>query len=159
MTADFELVRYNPKYRDTVLELHAEAIAELPDGLELPKYEHADLLNIKAHYLQTGGEFLVGLLDGEPVAMGGYERVDDATAKLKRFRVKKDLRGRGLGSLLLEEIERIATENGIGRIVLETVKFRPLTLRYYQKHGYTQCGEQHYGTVETVCFEKNLEQS
>jgi uncharacterized protein (DUF952 family)/GNAT superfamily N-acetyltransferase len=154
MMTNFRLIRYIPKYRNAVLKLHAEAIAELPSGLELPKNEHADLLNIEAHYLQTGGEFLVGLLDGEPVAMGGYERVDDATAKLKRFRVQKDLRGRGLGSLLLNEVERIAAENGVTKVVLETVKFRPLTLRYYRKHGYTQCGEQHYGTVETMYFEK-----
>lgn len=159
MTANFRLVRYSPKYRDVVLDLHAEAIAELPDGLELPKNEHADLLNIETHYLQAGGEFLVGVLDDEPVAMGGYKRVDADTAELKRFRIKKELRGQGLGSSLLEEVERIAAENGITRIIVETAKFRRLTLKYYLKHGYTRLGGRHYGTVETVCFEKHLEQT
>jgi len=158
MAASFRLVRYSPKYRNVVLDLHAEAMQELPADLELPENEFFDLLNIETHYLQAGGEFLVGLLDGEPVAMGGYKRVDAHTAELKRFRVKKELRGQGLGSLLLKEAERIAAENGITRIVLETAKFRPLTLKYYLKHGYTRRGGQHYGTVETVCFEKHLEQ-
>jgi GNAT superfamily N-acetyltransferase len=158
MTANFRLVRYSPKYKDVILELHAEAMQELPADLELPKNELFDLLNIETCYLQAGGEFLMGLLDSEPVAMGGYKRVDANTAELKRFRVKKALRGQGLGSLLLKEVERIAAENGITKIALETVKFRPLTLRYYQKHGYTRCGERHYGTIETVCFEKHLEQ-
>lgn len=159
MTANFRLVRYSPRYRDVVLELHEEAMKELPADLELPEDEFFDLLNIETCYLQAGGEFLVGLLDDEPVAMGGYKRVDANTAELKRFRVKKDLRGQGLGSLLLKEIERIAAENGITRIVLETAKFRPLTLKYYRKHGYTRHGGQHYGTVETVCFEKHLGQT
>jgi GNAT superfamily N-acetyltransferase len=158
MTANFRLVRYGPKYRDVILNLHAEAMKELPADLEPPENESFDLLNIETCYLQAGGEFLVGLLDDEPVAMGGYKRVDANTAELKRFRVKKELRGRGLGSLLLKEVERIAAENGITRVVLETAKFRPLTLKYYLKHGYTRRGGQHYGTVETVCFEKHLEQ-
>jgi GNAT superfamily N-acetyltransferase len=157
MAANFGLVRYNDRYREAVLNLHAEAMQELPPGLELPENEHFDLLNIETCYLQAGGEFLVGLLDDEPVAMGGYKRVDANIAELKRFRVKKALRGQGLGSVLLKEVERIAAENGITRIVLETVKFRPLTLKYYLKHGYVHCGDQHYGTVETVCFEKHLE--
>jgi GNAT superfamily N-acetyltransferase len=159
MMANFELVRYSPKYGDVVLELHAEAMKELPADLELPENELFDLLNIETHYLQAGGEFLVGLLNDEPVAIGGYKRVDTNTAELKRFRVKKELRGQGLGSLLLKEVERIAAENGITRIVLETAKFRPLTLKYYLKHRYARCGKRHYGTVETVCFEKQLEQT
>lgn len=61
-----------------------------------------------------------------------------------------------MGSLLLKEVERIAAENGITRIIVETAKFRSLTLKYYLKHGYTRCGDQHYGSVETVCFEKHL---
>lgn len=157
MTTNFQQVRYNPKYRDVILELHAEAMKELPSGLELPENELFDLLNIETCYLQAGGEFLVGLLDDEPVAMGGYKRVDANTAELKRFRVKKALRRQGLGSLLLQEVERIAAENGVTKIVLETAKFRPLTLNYYLKHGYARCGARHYGTVETVCFEKHLE--
>ena len=51
------------------------------------------------------------------------------------------------------------TDNNLVKIVLETAKFRPLTLKYYLKHGYIRCGGQHYGTVETVCFEKHLEQT
>jgi GNAT superfamily N-acetyltransferase len=159
MITNFRLVRYSPKYREVVLELHAEAMKELPADLELPENERFDLLNIETHYLQADGEFLIGLLDGEPVAMGGYKRVDANTAELKRFRVKKELRGQGLGSLLLKEVERIAAKNGITRIILETAKFRPLTLKYYLKHGYVHCGDQHYGAIETVCFEKHLEQT
>lgn len=94
MTANFRLVRYSPEYRNEVLKLHAEAMKELPADLELPKNELVDLLNIETHYLQAGGEFLVGLLGDEPMAMGGYKRVDPNTAELKRFRVKRTCEGK-----------------------------------------------------------------
>jgi hypothetical protein len=46
-----------------------------------------DLRSIRATYLERGGEFLVGLLDGEAVAMGALRRVSDTVAEIRRMRV------------------------------------------------------------------------
>jgi hypothetical protein len=46
-----------------------------------------DLRSIRATYLDAGGEFLVGVLDGDVVAMGGLRRVSETVAEVKRMRV------------------------------------------------------------------------
>ena len=53
------------------------------------------------------GLFLVGLLDGEPVAIGGWREVEGAvpTAEIKRMYVVQRARRQGLARLMLAELE------------------------------------------------------
>jgi SAM-dependent methyltransferase len=118
--------------------------------------EAADLRSIEQTYLVSGGEFLVGLLEGEVIAMGGFQRLSGRTAELRRMRIRTDLQGRGYGSLLLEELERLARRSRIDVFTFETAKARPLTLKFYGKHGYRQTGSGMYGNIETVHFAKTL---
>jgi hypothetical protein len=46
-----------------------------------------DLHEIEAAYLRSGGEFLVGVLDGKVVAMGTLRRISPGKAEIKRMRV------------------------------------------------------------------------
>ena len=150
------LIRYKPDYQDTLLQLHHEAIADMVMGIS-QNDEETDLRNIDKYYIQNGGEFLVGLINEEVVAMGGFQRLSNTTAELRRMRVREDLQGKGYGGQLLSELERIAVESGINFFSFETAKQRPLTLEFYRKYGYAETGEGHYGQIETVHFSKNLQ--
>jgi GNAT superfamily N-acetyltransferase len=119
--------------------------------------EEADLRDIDAAYLRNGGEFLVGLLNGQVVAMGGFRLLSGNTAELKRMRVRSDLQGQGYGTQLLHELERLASARHIQTLCLETAKARPLTLRFYRQHGYQESGEGLYGQVVTVRFTKHID--
>jgi hypothetical protein len=46
-----------------------------------------DLRAIRSTYLDDAGEFLLGELDGEVVAIGALRRVSQTTAEIKRMRV------------------------------------------------------------------------
>jgi GNAT superfamily N-acetyltransferase len=116
-------------FQDETLALHRAAIADLPIGID-PMVEASDLMDIEAVYLDTGGEFLVGLLGGEVVAVGGFKLRGHGVAELKRMRVAKELQGQGIGSRLLAELERRARDCGITQLTLETAKARPLTLEF-----------------------------
>jgi ribosomal protein S18 acetylase RimI-like enzyme len=72
------------------------------------------------------------------------------------MRIQSELQGRGYGTLLLDELERLARESGIRTLCLETALRRPLTLAFYRKRGYQETGRSFYGAVETVRFEKTL---
>jgi GNAT superfamily N-acetyltransferase len=118
--------------------------------------EEADLRAVEQIYLHGGGEFLIGLLDGVVIAMGGFKRLSNTSAELRRMRIKRDLQGRGYGGHLLQELERAAFQSGICTLSFETATARPLTLEFYRKHGYQKTGRGFYGEVETVHFSKTL---
>ena len=154
------LVRYSPEYLEPMIALHRSARDDLVKmGLTIgisESEEEADLRAIEQVYLQSGGEFLIGLLDGIVMAMGGFQRLSDNSAELRRMRIQKDLQDRGYGGQLLKELERIAFQSGIRTLSFETAKARPLTLEFYHKHGYQKTGTGLYGQVETVHFSKAL---
>lgn len=155
-----KLVRYRPEHLEPMLALHRSARQALEVlGREVgiaEEEESADLRNIEQVYLQTGGEFLIGLLGGEVMAMGGFQRLSADAAELRRMRIRTDLQDKGYGGRLLEELERLALASGIKEFVFETARARTLTLEFYKKHGYRETGGGRYGNIETVHFAKEL---
>ena len=156
-----KIVRYGPIYLEQVLALHRSEKLDLKAMLGFDigigdDKEEADLKAIEQVYLSSGGEFLVGLLDGAVMAMGGFQRLSNDSAELRRMRIRKDLQDRGYGGKLLLELERRAVQSGILKISFETATARPLTLEFYHKHGYHETGTGFYGKVETVHFSKAL---
>jgi GNAT superfamily N-acetyltransferase len=119
--------------------------------------DEADLVAIEQVYLRDGGEFLVGFINERLVAMGGFKRLAGTSAELRRMRIERELQGRGCGTQLLRELERLAFQSGIRTLCLDTARRRPLTLEFYRKHGYQETGRGFYGEVETVQFSKTLD--
>lgn len=155
-----KLVRYLPEHLEPMLVLHRSARLGLEKlGLDIGISERngeADLRSIEQAYFQSGGEFLIGLLDGVVIAMGGFQRTSSDSAELRRMRIRTDLQDQGYGSQLLQELEKAAFQRGIHRLSFQTAKARPLTLEFYLKHGYQETGTGFYGNVETVRFAKSL---
>jgi GNAT superfamily N-acetyltransferase len=149
------LLRYQPEHQEAMLALHRSVIEGYHLGMSREEDE-ADLMAIDQVYLD-GGEFLLGFLDGKLMAMGGFKRLLDSSAGLRRMRIASEFQGKGYGTLLLRELERIALGLGLRTLRLETARRRPLTLEFYRKHGYHETGQSFYGAVETVCFSKTLD--
>jgi GNAT superfamily N-acetyltransferase len=149
------LIRYRPEYREPMLALHRSAVEGFALGMSQQEDE-ADLMAIEQVYLGCGGEFLLGLLDERLVAMGGFKRLSETSAELRRMRVERALQGQGHGARLLQELELRAAQSGIRILSLETARRRPLTLEFYRKHGYQETGQGAYGAVETVQFSKRI---
>ena len=95
-----------------------------------------------AEFEPPRGLFLVGYLDGRPVACGGWRAQDgmplllDGDAEIKRMYVTPALRGRGLSRVLLAELERTAAAAGRLRMVLETGPAQPEAIALYSGTGY-----------------------
>ncbi|TWE21150.1 GNAT family N-acetyltransferase [Kitasatospora atroaurantiaca] len=117
------------------------------------------------HFDPPAGLFVVGYLDGEPVACGGWrakERNDDGLldgdAELKRMYVVPSARGRGLAREILRHLERTAAEAGRTRFVLETGTEQPEALALYASEGYepiTKFGF-YKDSPQSVCLGKPL---
>jgi GNAT superfamily N-acetyltransferase len=82
------------------------------------------------------GLFLVGLLNGIPVATGGWRRQGTGAAEIKRMYVAATARRRGLARVVLAELERRATDAGITRLLLGTGSRQPEAVALYEQSGY-----------------------
>jgi GNAT superfamily N-acetyltransferase len=89
------------------------------------------------------GAFLLGTLDGEPVAMGGWRRRPDVVAlggsvaaEIKRMYVVPAARGRGLARAVLAALESSARSSGADVMVLETGLKQPEAIALYESTGY-----------------------
>ncbi len=96
-----------------------------------------------AHFDPPRGVFLLGYLDGEPVASGGWraqeaspEGFADGDAELKRMFVVQHARGRGYARGILAALEISAAESGRTRVVLETGTLQPEAIGLYTSCGY-----------------------
>ena len=98
------------------------------------------------------GHFVVGYLDGQPVAMGGWRRLGDRpglpsrhTAEIKRMYVDPSTRGRGLSRIVLAELESSARAAGVEWLVLETGRPQTSAVGLYRASGYTDVDGTPYG--------------
>jgi ribosomal protein S18 acetylase RimI-like enzyme len=107
-------------------------------------------------YLDAGGAFVVGLLDGELVAMGALLPSGPARAEVKRMRVHPRAQGRGYGGAILTELERAARELGFTELHLETTAGQIAAQALYRSRGYTETGRGRHGEFELILFEKLL---
>jgi ribosomal protein S18 acetylase RimI-like enzyme len=88
------------------------------------------------------GVFLVGYLDGEPVATGGWRRSEHlrlgagSTAEIKRMHVVPDRQRQGLAGQMLTALEDEARAAGVEAIILETGDRQPEAIAFYDTHGY-----------------------
>lgn len=89
------------------------------------------------------GGFLVGYLDGRPVAMGGWRFAPYAApggavraAEIKRMYVAHEARGRGIARALLAALEDDARTAGADWMVLETGLPQVAAVGLYRSSGY-----------------------
>jgi len=115
-----------------------------------------DMHNIPAVYLQPGGEFIVGDVDGRIAALGAYRRESSTRASVHRVGVHPDVQRRGIGRALMAELEDRARRVGIMSLHLDTSIGQVAAQQLYTSCGYTEVGHIVQSGVECVLYEKNL---
>lgn len=135
----------DPVVAQMVHEVQAEYVRRYggPDAAEVDPGE----------FRPPAGLFLVGFADGVPVATGGWRRLPDGSAEIKRMYVSTAARRRGLARRMLAELERTAAADGIERIVLNTGPAQPEAVALYEQSGYARAAPfGHYACHEDALF-------
>jgi GNAT superfamily N-acetyltransferase len=108
-------------------------------------------------YVEPHGLFTV-ITSDERVLGGGAVRVlDNQTAELKRMWIRRDLRGSGLGTALLTELERQARELGCRRARLDTNHVLTEAIELYRRSGYKEIPSCNDNPDADLYFEKPLD--
>jgi ribosomal protein S18 acetylase RimI-like enzyme len=152
----FTLRRYTPADQETVEYLHVHAIQQAGAYLGRGPWDD-DVYTIEETYLNNQGEFLIGEWDGIFVAMGALRRTSSERAEIKRMRVHPDYQGRGLGQIILSELEAHACAMGYTTLHLDTSVVQVPARKLYEKNGFREVGRDTYQDLEVILYEKQLE--
>jgi ribosomal protein S18 acetylase RimI-like enzyme len=89
-------------------------------------------------YIASGNIFLLGTFRNLPVVTGGLLKEGTGFIRMARISVLKEFRGRGFAMQMIQELERLAEQNGYGRIVLETNIEWESAVSLYRRMGYAK---------------------
>ena len=139
----------NQDFVDLVQLLDAELT--IRDGDQHDFYHQFNKIDMIKHAI-------VAYEDDEPVGCGAIKQFAPDAVEVKRMFTKPALRGKGIASKILRELEVWATELSYQKCILETGKKQPEAIALYTRNGYDIIANygQYAGVENSVCFEKKL---
>jgi ribosomal protein S18 acetylase RimI-like enzyme len=92
---------------------------------------------------------------GIPIGIGRVHFNSNDEAQIRYMAVEENQRGRGIGALVLEELEKRAKEKGAKFIILNA---RDTAIKFYEKHGYKIVKQAHtlFGSIPHYEMRKDL---
>jgi DNA-binding MarR family transcriptional regulator/GNAT superfamily N-acetyltransferase len=102
------------------------------------------------------GAFLLGTIDGEPVACGAVKPVSRRIGSLKRMWVADELRGLGIGRRMLHALEAEARRLGFSTVRLETNDTLQEAITLYRSAGYREVAPFNADPYARYWFDKTL---
>ena len=149
------LRQYREEDHDDVWNLHNIALNEIGAHAGNGPWDD-DLHKIEEVYIRHGGEFLIGIINNEIVAMGALKRIDNHCAQITRMRVKPEYYRQGYGRTILIELERRAKELGFSLLHIDTTVQQNPAQKLYEKHGYTEVRRGIIEGFDCIFYEKRI---
>lgn len=138
-----------------VRRLYADFIVEADGRLEIevsPDAETGPPLDLEP----PNGVLLLARIGGEPAGLAGVRHLDTDVAEVKSMYIVPVHRGRGLGKLLLAEVEEIAAARGCTRSRLDTSDYLTEAIGLYRAAGYREVPDYNGNAKANLWFERAL---
>lgn len=92
------------------------------------------------------------------IGCGAIKAYAENIVEIKRMFVLETKRGKGIASIVLQELEKWAKELGYKKCILETGIKQPEAISLYTKNHYTRIKNygQYADIASSVCFEKEV---
>lgn len=142
----------NPDFIKLVALLDADLA--IRDGEEHDFYHQFNKIDAIKHVI-------IAYENETPLGCGAIKEFDPYSMEVKRMYTLSDSRGKGIATLILNELEHWATELLYDRCILETGKKQPEAIALYTKSGFKLIANygQYKGVENSLCFEKKLKQT
>jgi putative acetyltransferase len=134
---DYLIRDWEKRDRTAAAEVIHQVLAEYGLGWE-PDGADRDVLEVEACYIETKGAFWVVESDGQVVATGAYFPIKrgEQAAEIRKMYLLPRVRGQGLGSFLLGQLEKAIAARGYRQIWIETASVLKEAVLLYEKNGY-----------------------
>lgn len=139
----------NPDFEKLTQKLDVE-LAER-DGDDAPFFAQFNKID-KIKYVVLAFE------NNAAIGCGSIKEYDAKTMEIKRMYTHEKSRGKGVATLVLNELEKWTVELGFEKCILETGIKQPEAIRLYEKNNYKLIPNygQYAGVELSKCFEKKL---
>ena len=154
--------RYQPEDNEVVKELHYAGIAQMREitqavlRSEDRQFLDCDLDDIEGVYINNRGDFIVGLQDGEIVAMGAFKQRTPECAEFKRLRIRPDCQRKGYGEAMMRKLMELAAEMGYKEGFLDTLTTNFRAQRLFEKCGWVKSGDGKKGPFQLLFYSRKL---
>ena len=154
--SEFLIRQYKPSDKEEVFRLHIETMKAAGAYAETGNWDE-DFDDIEGIYINNGGDFVVGILDGVIVASGALKKITEKVVELKRMRVSIPLQHHGYGRKILSYLEARAKILGYETIELDTLEKQTEARRFYENNGYKEFKREDRKEVgETIFYKKEI---
>jgi len=92
-------------------------------------------------------------VDGIPIGVGRAHFISEEEAQIRSISVEPEWEGKGIGSIVLKELEKIVIEKGARRIIIHA---RNSAVEFYEKNCYKNLEPSYtlFGEIEHTLMEK-----
>ena len=130
--ADYMFQKYIKKTMSQYLQ---EKEQERITGIPMPDTDTSQ----KKFYSIPGNVTILLLVNNNPVARIGLEKVNNDRALVRKTFVKPEFRGRHFGDLLIDKTKELALANNYTVLRLLTVDFMKSAIKLYLRTGFNYC--------------------
>jgi len=128
---------YQEKYKSQIIDLILH-IQNEESKISLTLNEQPDLNDIYSSYQKNGGEFWTAVENDSVVGTIALMYKGVGNCVLKKFFVKKEYRGQGIGYRLYCRLIEFAKKNHINTIILDTPSVAVDSHRFYERAGFVK---------------------
>ena len=110
----------------------------------------------KYNTLENIKDVILILNNREVIGCGSFKKYEESIAEIKRVFVKKEERHKGIGQIIINEIEKVTRKKGYKELLLETnVKLKPAQ-NMYEKLGFYKIENfgEYKNMTTSVCMKK-----
>ena len=138
----------NQEFKELVKLLNSDLAQR--DGENHPLSQFNTIENIKS--------VVVVIVNQEAIGCGAMTEYNMETMEIKRMYVSCEHRGKGIGTIILSELENWAKELRSSRCLLFTGSNQPEANRLYESSGYRQIPTygKLKGIADSICFAKDI---
>jgi ribosomal protein S18 acetylase RimI-like enzyme len=96
-------------------------------------------------------------VDGFPIGVGRAHFISEGEAQIRSISVEPEWEGKGIGTIVLKELEKIVVAKGARRIIIHA---RNSAIEFYKKFGYKSLEPSYrlFGEIEHTLMEKTIKQ-
>jgi len=128
---------YRKEDLDYIIGRHRALYAsEYGFGKEFGDYVEKYVLKFDEQHDEDKENIWIGEVDGKPVGMIALVKVDDMTAQLRWFLTEPEMRGAGLGHMLMDTVMNFCKSKGYKHIFLWTVNILEAARALYSRYGF-----------------------
>lgn len=134
---NFLIRDWHPCDRENVSQLIALILDEYGLSFE-PDEADLDVIKVEQYYQNVGGQFWVVELNNEIVGTAGYYPISRGfrAVEIRKMYLIPSVRGQGLGTYLLQNLEEEIRTQGYQQIWIETATCLTEAVKLYEKYNY-----------------------